>query len=948
MHTQSLPLIRPFGLTILLCACAASTLAHAAELDEFRVKRKEVFAFTAEPTVTRQADAVAIAFEAKDFCDATVAIENADGKIIRHLACGVLGDKAPAPFKKGSLKQELVWDGKDDAGRYIDTQRDCVVRVSLGLKPRFERTLFWSPYKRLGFKYPVLAAGPEGVYVGESDGVDHIRLFDHNGTYLRSVYPFPRASLDKIQGLPKHNFAIDNQERPLKQGYVQGTLLTIGSDEYNHDAISALAATQGKLAATMLKLDRLTPEGTSGGLNLTGPKTSLPIARDAGGFGHPEDNVTPRSAAFSPDGKYVYLAGYQFGGWRQRSWLNVVMRAEYGTDADPSVFLGTLEPGETNGTGDPGKFRVVSSVDCDAQGRVYVGDYMNNRVQIFSADGKFLKAIETTHPAQVCVHKKTGEVFVFSWLLVNRLVTNGEERFPPKLSHFGAFDDPKKIAEYDLPMEGYNPTAAWNFIGGAEHRMTLDSWAEKPTFWLVNGNAGGITQSDDGSFRELIDGWEKGGVQIFEEAGGKLVPKKRFVDEAKKDAARIKPPILWRQRLYVNPKNGHVYVAEGDCGVMKAVNQLIEIDPETGKQNFVELPLGAEDLCFDQEGLAYLRTDTVVARFNADTWKEVAWDYGEDFDQHSYGMGARGAKLVCALQTPGHRSFNFWQLGGIAISPKGHLIVTTCNGAYLGDKPGWQRGEAHFNYEGKAYRPALYPGRQCWGEIHIFDRKGKMLLEDAVPGMGHLNGIGIDADDNVYMLSAAKRLIEGKPFDQKLPRDASGTVLKVPAGKAKVLSDGSNMVPVPMDETTKPKRGMDLTGYTTGWVENAEWFYGNAGFSTPGACICWNCRFSLDYFRRSFVPEPLTFSVAILDASGNVIERIGRYGNVEDGKPLVEAGGPKETHAIGGDEIALAHACYVAAHTDRRLFIADAGNARVLSIKLEYHTEKKLPLKDLP
>jgi len=41
-------------------------------------------------------------------------------------------------------------------------------------------------------------------------------------------------------------------------------------------------------------------------------------------------------------------------------------------------------------------------------------------------------------------------------------------------------------------------------------------------------------------------------------------------------------------------------------------------------------------------------------------------------------------------------------------------------------------------------------------------------------------------------------------------------------------------------------------------------------------------------------------------------------------------------------------ACYVATHTDRRLSIADAGNARILSVKLGSDTTYAKALKDVP
>jgi hypothetical protein len=49
-----------------------------------------------------------------------------------------------------------------------------------------------------------------------------------------------------------------------------------------------------------------------------------------------------------------------------------------------------------------------------------------------------------------------------------------------------------------------------------------------------------------------------------------------------------------------------------------------------------------------------------------------------------------------------------------------------------------------------------------------------------------------------------------------------------------------------------------------------------------------------------------------------------------------------------GDEVALMFGAYLATHTDRRLFIADAGNSRIVSVKLGYHAEQRVALKDVP
>jgi hypothetical protein len=101
-----------------------------------------------------------------------------------------------------------------------------------------------------------------------------------------------------------------------------------------------------------------------------------------------------------------------------------------------------------------------------------------------------------------------------------------------------------------------------------------------------------------------------------------------------------------------------------------------------------------------------------------------------------------------------------------------------------------------------------------------------------------------------------------------------------------------------------------------------------------------------DALGRSFLPENIRNQVAVLDTNGNVILHVGRYGNAGDGVPLApDAFRTGKPPSIGGDEVSLVHACYTATHTDHRLFISDAGNARIVSVKLEYHATERVPLK---
>jgi hypothetical protein len=245
------------------------------------------------------------------------------------------------------------------------------------------------------------------------------------------------------------------------------------------------------------------------------------------------------------------------------------------------------------------------------------------------------------------------------------------------------------------------------------------------------------------------------------------------------------------------------------------------------------------------------------------------------------------------------------------------------------------------------YKPTIYPGRIVSSTsacIHVWDKHGQVKFEDAVPGAAQIDGVGLDANDNIYFMHTPTRTHDGKPYFNHM----SETLTKVKAKKAKVIHSGKG-APVRVSPDTRPKRKQELAGY---WIDNAEWFYGGVGFAGfnmkghGGGCACWFARFALDYFARSIAPEPYQYRVAVLDTAGNLILRIGRCGNVDDGMPLVKETAPPNARKIGGDEVALFHACFVGTDTDRRIFISDHGNGRIVSVKLDYHAEERVNLKD--
>lgn len=936
---------------ILLVPLVASRLC-AADADEFKIKRQEIFEFSEKPTLSMKGDRAEIAFAVKGYCDVTIAIENAQGKIVRHLVSGVLGDKAPPPLVKNTLQQKVIWDGKDDKGAYVDDKTNLKVRVSLGLKANYERDLYSEPKKRYQSEACLMATAPEGVYVYDGRVLDHLRLFDHDGTYKKTIYPFPADQLANVKGLHRFKFPQDGLELPLREGFHQGTLLSsglnagfderlgLGIDKHNNyhgsvwgNAASTLAVGGNRVALARLCLNRLATDGSSGGLDLSGPSTAItmPISK------REETLVAPRSAAFSPDGKTLYLAGYVHAHGQAATrdivlikgyeWIPAVMKVDFASGQKAEVFVGGTKTADA-GKGDK-QLGMPTCVAVDSAGRVFVCDYSNNRIQVFSPAGELLKSIAAQTPAQVAVHAKTGEIYVFSWIVPTNMPPRRDDyEYTGTLTILKSFVDPKPSAPIPLPV---GPTFVRS--QGYPLRVELDSFTEPPTVWFCKEWGG-----SDILTRDRI---RHTNVSVYALENGKFVKKRDFNEDAAKSVVRTEAAEYARQRLHVDPVSGLLYVTEGQAAVGKSSKDVIRVDPETGKCEMVKMPFDAEDMCFDAEGLAYLRTFYQVARFDPRDWREVPFDYGEEINGIRTGSSndARPAKVQSALRLPVKHA-GLHHHGGMTVSLKGNLFVAVNN---MTNATTTRRDiyDSVVEPGGKPYIAPNFPGRMNWGEVHVWDKQGQLLYEDAVPGLLKTDGLGIDRDDNLYIMSSLTRIVDGKPYFN----DMTGSLIKIPAKKAKVLSS-SEKASVPLSKDTQPQRPPEVfNGHLgKGWVEGAEWFYGGVGFCgknagrSGGGCDCYNARFALDYLSRSFAPEIDHCSVAVLDSAGNLILRIGQYGNLD-------SAGPDSLVPLKGDGVGLFYAPYVATQTDKRLFIADPGNGRIVSVKLGYHASESVGLK---
>ncbi len=982
---MSKPISSAMALILLSCAVQA---ARASDLDEFKVKREAVYAFAEPPTVTRRDDIVTITFTSKGWCDVTVAIEDQGGRIVRHLASGILGDKAPPPLAKGRKKQTLIWDGKDDLGRYIDDKESIVIRVSLGLKPQFERNLFWTPYKHITKGHqPLVRACPEGVLIYEGRMFDHVRLFDHEGKYLRTVYPFPGKKVQEIPDLHWKSFPQDGARLPMKEWFRQCTLLTSGTNSNHpwkgfgamrrahdghgadnpHHAASAMAVQGTRIALMMHRLNNLDTFGGTAGVKLNGPSVSIRHLR--GGLvqmgGKETVEVGPTSAAISPDGKTLYLAGYHWLSrsgqyWITNNWLNGVVKLDLNGDGKMQTFAGNLKKygPKTASTKD---LELPIAVACGRQGRVYVADYMGDRVQVYSPAGKVLKTIAVPKPAQLSVHQRSGELFVFSWRIGNVNLTRKIKRaVDAQVFRFGPFEKPGKPKTYALDLNGYDPTKN-NVKAGLRFSAEVDSWAEEPTIWLYPGTATRISPTGYAGESGKRKYWHAPGIRLLKIKGGTLEVVKDFEKISISEVLKTRRVDGSSRNLTVNPKTGNLWIGDGSATEGFSWSLSVRANPNTGNLDLKDLPFDCEQMAFDLDGLAYLRARNILARFEPTKWREVPFDYGEELKDvgvastAAKGPGMRRVKnLISGLVFPGwshapQGSFNISPKGNIVLSIKGHKKTTGGILFKKGEEPG-------ATVKAKPFQLKLYPGRPFCGVVWVYNRHGKLLSDDAVPGLTYTHGVMLDRDDNVYASVMGTRVLDGKPYHNP----ATNTLIKFKLGAARIVGNnkkGGIAVDLPPNEF--PKRppdfitgGKPASGKT--WVTGAEWFYGGVGYNgehykNPDlGCDCNHSNFNLDFFARSFVPEVEHCSVAVLDSGGNLITRIGTYGNVDDGKPLIDSQASPHVNAMGGDEVGLFYAPHLATHTDKRLFIADVGNERIVSVKLGYHQESRVNLKDIP
>lgn len=691
--------------------------------------------FKEAPLVARQGEQSVLSFALSQATDVEIAVVDAKGRLVRHLAAGVLGGKnpPPPPLRPG-LAQKLVWDGKDDVGQRAKGG-PFQFRVRAGTSVQFGRLLGDSPYTgnvvSMPYRAPVnglVTDGTGSLYVLMMSAVGshgnsgmwpwHLRKFDRDGNYVQTLLPYPPSTHpDRASGF--RLLDVPGQFVPSLYTSLYPVFAVLGNEIVPRLQDGQIVFVRSETR----QMNFLALDGSNRLKTVTmwpaRSKLKCPSWLDI-------------QAAFSPDGRYAYyanVAGVPYDGkqpgdidpeWPQGRIYRQDLSQE---DAVPQRFFDlTLPDWDKEKYWMPSawdKKTASAGLDVDAKGNVLVCDLVNHQVVEISPEGKQLSATPVPWPDRVLVSRKTGDLYVIS-----RKVSRGA--IPPatltKIT--GRGKEAKKVAELTLA----------GTIGGA---YTLDESAKVPVLWLAGNVA---LDKKDGVLTSQLLRIEDRGAELF-------VTGDNFLN-------RDPNAITFVGYMDVDREAELVYVTRSGTVVWR-------YHGETGKGE--TLPFKAVDVAIGPEGDIYTwgtgSYQGPIARFDRAGQPKPLAATGKHVFGFLYGRAGRG-QSVC----------------GMDIDLKGRVYAT------------FGSNDCHVRVYDEKGELVDFPRRQKAGELIQGD------VPAAITGVvGYGGSIRVDQAGNIYLLQ------QGVAKDYPLPvgfekdegyRNSLGTIYKFPptGGEVKAVN----------------------------------------------------------------------------------------------------------------------------------------------------------------
>ncbi|KPL01532.1 MAG: hypothetical protein AMK75_04405 [Planctomycetes bacterium SM23_65] len=773
--------------------------------------------FVSGPKAKKTDAGFEIAFEISRSADVLVRIVDAGGRVVRHLGCGVLGENAPPPFEKGTLKQTILWDGRDDSGKPI--KGEVFVRVEAGLTPAFGELIGYDP-SFLGVSVRSLSVDEQGnVLVSASPGgagIDiDIRIFDREGRYVRTLTPF--------------NPALPEEARPGVMVPKTTFFQSRGMYTLRGDANRLVCAPGGRLFAAWSDgscvhvLDQKgleIKEQQSLGLQVfaLGPSGALYQVE-----GHTYNDKAPVTVKKVDGVTGKLLSDFAFAGREKlaapRFYLGT--RKDNG-EADTKEKLNSNQRNQLRKKAkvagdDEASFRKIVDIACDAEENIYVADAGKGAVKVYRKDGCYLGEISTYSLAgaatplrglrQATISRRDGAIY---------LVVQGPNRRSSRLVKMKGFEEPKTVWVKEFPK--------------VVTALAIDGSAE-PTLLWVGTKSGG---------RALLE--------RIQDLGGKIGEVRSF--------GLGKPDSLGRPLALAASVDGKLFtydigfgrylsVARGEDGSWHT--QVFEPYEALRKNR----PLyGVSGMCktlhVDQaRGHVYIAHD-----IRNEGWHLFRWDTeGKPVPFPETGTNS--------IRTRG-------KVRGIATDRNGSIYLSVVTTKRLPGLPGkfvplWKFRESEVKRKLQEYVESVEsegpypsvrpPGRIAWAHIDEYSAAGSLVKKSFASVYGPC-GLGVDSRGGVYVMDTYY--------------DVNFNAMDM-ASTAKGCSEIGSLAKFP---PAGGRRDRD-----------EEWVHKGVSSVSGLLCNCNTGYMTVDACDRVVVTDTARFQVKILDTAGNIIAYVGTYGN---------------------------------------------------------------------
>jgi hypothetical protein len=703
--------------------------------------------FASAPRASREGNEVAVSFTLSKATDVEVAVLNAKGLVVRHLAAGVLGAKnpPPAPLRPG-LEQRLTWDGRDDLGAEA-AGGPFKIRVRAGMSVRFGRLIGDSPTTGGVVSMPYRA--PVNGLVVDADGNLFVKLmsavgshgnsgmwpwqlrkFDRKGDYVKTLLPYPPSTA------PERAAGVDLLKTP--EGRYTPSLKT--------SLYPVFCVLGNEIAPRMIDGQIVFVHSEARSLNFlsvdgTNRLKTVPMWSDKAKLKCPA--WLDIQVAFSPDGRTAYysnVAGTAYDGkkpadvdpaWPQgRIYRHDLTKP----GQDPAPFFDfALPDGDYWMPSAWDKKTAAAGIDTDAEGNVLVGDLVNQELVEISPAGKKLSATKIPWPDKVLVSRKTGALYV-----VSRKISRGALPTATLSKIVGRGDAAKVVAE--LPLKGT--------VGGA---VTLDESGAVPVLWIAGQEKEG-TSTGDALFR------------VEDRGTSFVVGADRFLN-------RDADAIGFVGYMDVDREAELVYVTGNGSGVWR-------YHGETGQGG--RIPIKAVDLAIGPEGHVYtwgLGTyDGPIARYTRDLKEAPLGGAGPNTYGHLYGRAGRGYS-VC----------------GMDVDSRGRVYAT------------FGTNECHVRVYDEKGQLVDFPRKEKLRDGKVGE------VPAAITGVtGYGGSLRVDLQGNIYLLQSGLPKGHAAPpglEKDEAYRQAVGTIYKFPPTGGEIETKNGSVVGVTGAVATYPGCG---------------------------------------------------------------------------------------------------------------------------------------------